>query len=163
MYSRILVPIDGSDISDHCLTQAIKFAKEQKAKLRAVFVVDTMVMDCFNSKHALDNYIDNIRENGNQLLGNAKERASKAGVPITTRLIEIAILGDKIAQMIVKEANEWPADAIMIGTHGRRGINHFLLGSVAEGVSRLARCPVLLIHASQAAGLKKTRRISTRK
>ena len=159
MYSRILVPIDGSDISDYCLTQAIKFAKEQKAKLRAVFVVDTMVMDCFDSKQTFDKYIKNIRDNGYQLLERAKERASNAGVAMTTKLIEIAILGDRIAQMVVNEANVWPADAIMIGTHGRRGINHFLLGSVAEGVSRLAQCPVLLIHASQTTGLKKARRV----
>lgn len=48
--------------------------------------------------------------------------------------------------MIAAEADAWPADLIVIGTHGRRGLSHLLLGSIAEGVARVATKPVLLIR-----------------
>jgi len=49
----------------------------------------------------------------------------------------------------VEEAKEWPADLLVIGTHGRRGFSHFLLGSVAENIIRIATTPVLLVRSSE--------------
>jgi nucleotide-binding universal stress UspA family protein len=149
MYKRILVPVDGSDISSHCLGQAIQLAKEQNAQLRVVFVVDTMLIDTFESPEALDAYVSATLAMGKRVLDTAKARAVKAEVKVTTKLVEIAIYGDRVAQMIVKEAEAWPADVIVMGTHGRRGLNHFFLGSVAEGVVRSAKLPVLLIHGAK--------------
>ena len=54
----------------------------------------------------------------------------------------------RICDAINEEAKSWPADLIVIGTHGRHGFNHLLLGSVAEGVIRLAAKPVLVIRGS---------------
>ncbi|HYL23144.1 MAG TPA: universal stress protein [Burkholderiales bacterium] len=51
-----------------------------------------------------------------------------------------------IPEVIVKEAERWPADLLVIGTHGRRGLNRFLLGSVADGVLRRSSVPVLLVR-----------------
>ena len=52
----------------------------------------------------------------------------------------------RIAEQLIKEANDWGADLIIIGTHERRGFNHLLMGSVAESVIRIAQSPVLLVR-----------------
>ena len=54
--------------------------------------------------------------------------------------------GERIASILVAEATRWPADLIVIGTHGRSGFSRVLFGSVAEGVVRTAHTPVLLIR-----------------
>ncbi|MGE5112215.1 MAG: universal stress protein [Acidobacteriaceae bacterium] len=50
---------------------------------------------------------------------------------------------------MVKAANEWPADLIVIGSHGRGGVERLLLGSVAESVTRHAACPVLVVRGDE--------------
>ena len=73
-------------------------------------------------------------------------RAKKAGVGAESRLVEVEKYGERVVDAIVDEAKRWRADLIVIGTHGRRGVSHLLLGSVAEGVVRLAPAPVLLVR-----------------
>jgi nucleotide-binding universal stress UspA family protein len=72
--------------------------------------------------------------------------ARDAGIKAETKLIEATPPGARIASMIAAEAKAWPADMIVIGTHGRRGVDHLLMGSVAEGVVRISPVPVLLIR-----------------
>jgi nucleotide-binding universal stress UspA family protein len=74
--------------------------------------------------------------------------AVEAAIPVETRLIEIDTMGHPIPQMIAADAEAWPADLIVICTHGRKGLSRLLLGSVAEGVVRVATKPVLLIRGS---------------
>jgi len=71
--------------------------------------------------------------------------AREAGIKVDTKLVVIEILTQRICDMINEEAKRWPADVIVIGTHGHHGFSHLLLGSVAEGVIRLATKPVLII------------------
>ena len=52
----------------------------------------------------------------------------------------------RIGAVISQEAEKWLADLLVVGTHGRKGINHLLMGSVAEGVMRTANMPVLLVR-----------------
>jgi nucleotide-binding universal stress UspA family protein len=61
-------------------------------------------------------------------------------------VLEFLPVGDPSIE-IVKAAREWPADLIVIGSHGRQGVSRMLLGSVAEAVTRHAPCPVLVIRA----------------
>ena len=79
-------------------------------------------------------------------LRNAGAVASQAGIPVETGLIEIDTLGQRIPETIVADAEAWPADLIVVGTHGRRVMSHLFLGSVAEGGVRVATKPVLLIQ-----------------
>jgi nucleotide-binding universal stress UspA family protein len=58
--------------------------------------------------------------------------------------------GERVAELIVEQARQWPADVIVMGTHGRRGFNHLLMGSDAEAVIRLSPVPVLLVKQDQA-------------
>jgi len=146
MYQHILVAVDGSSTSDRALQEALKLAKELKSKLRIMVVVEQVLLTQevqyidYNEIHkAVVGY-------GRDMLKKAGDAAHKAGVEAETRLIESKGFGERVADVIVHEADAWPADLIVIGTHGRRGFNHLLMGSVAEGVVRIATKPVLLIR-----------------
>ncbi|OGU33667.1 MAG: hypothetical protein A2199_09120, partial [Hydrogenophilales bacterium RIFOXYA1_FULL_63_33] len=87
-----------------------------------------------------------LAASGRALLGKAAATAAEAGVEADTRLIELDRLGDRIPDVLAREADVWPADLIVVGTHGRRGLSHLFLGSVAEGIVRVASKPVLLVR-----------------
>jgi nucleotide-binding universal stress UspA family protein len=81
-----------------------------------------------------------------RILAKAETVARDAGVKAETKLIESTPGGARIASIIAAEAKAWPADLIVIGTHGRRGMDHLMMGSVAENVVRVSPVPVLLIR-----------------
>ena len=76
----------------------------------------------------------------------AQKKMDSAGIQSETKLIKTTQTNQRISEVIAKEAQKWPADLIVVGTHGRRGFSHFLLGSVAESIVRVATKPVLLIR-----------------
>lgn len=146
MYQHILVPIDGSATSDRALQEALELARQQNAQVRLIHVVEDILLpetEAFLDYAALQEV---IKHNGRNMLARAEAMAQRAGVRTEVALLETA--GERIASMIVAEAQHWPADLIVIGTHGRSGFNHLLFGSVAEGVVRTAQTPILLIRAS---------------
>lgn len=146
MYKRILVAVDGSNISHLALQEAVNLSKALQAQLRIITVVETVMI----SGNA--DYVDfnEVRKTairyGEEEQNKAKQLAQKSGVEAETKLVEIKRTGDRVRDMISKEADEWPADLIVIGTHGRRGFSSLLMGSVAEGVVHIATKPVLLIR-----------------
>ena len=81
----------------------------------------------------------------------AIEKMKAAEVTGTPRVVETNPLRDDIAHTILRVAEEWPADLIVMGTHGRRGFQRLMLGSVAERFLRISCCPVLLVPASDTA------------
>jgi nucleotide-binding universal stress UspA family protein len=147
MYKHILVAVDGSDTSNLALQEAIKLAKGNQAALRLVHVVDEtpayMTMDI---PYSIADYQKAMREAGQKMLASCAATARQAGVEVDTRFVILEVLAQRICDAINEEAKRWPADIIVIGTHGRHGFNHLLLGSVAEGVIRLAAKPVLVIR-----------------
>ena len=145
MYKQILVPVDGSDTSNRALEEAIKLAKEQQATLRLIHVVDeTTIYMMVETPYPIADCLKMIRELGQKVLATGEVTAQKAGIKVNTKLVVIERLTQRICDAVNEEAKLWPADLIVIGTHGRRGFNHLLLGSVAEGVIRLATNPVLI-------------------
>lgn len=146
MFKRILVAVDGSDTADQALQEAIKLAKELQAQLRIVHAVDTVNINLGEEFPNPSEIADAMTRSGQEILRKAGAVARAAGIPVETRLIEIDTLGHRIPEMIAADAEAWPADLIVICTHGRRGLSRLLLGSVAEGVVRVATKPVLLIR-----------------
>ena len=146
MYERILTAVDGSSTSNKALDEAIQLAQQHKAKLRLVHVVDTAMIDLDNGGLlSMPEVMIALRESGNKLLKKSADHVTKAGISVETALLET--LGvTRVASEIVEDARKWPADLIVLGTHGRRGFTHLLLGSVAEDVVRMATMPVLLIR-----------------
>lgn len=149
MYKHILVAVDGSETSNLALKEAIKLAKEQQAMLRLIHVVDqTPIYIVTEAPYPIHEYQEALRQAGEKELANCAAAARDAGINAESKLALINVAPKRICDVINEEAKQWPADLIVIGTHGRRGFNHLLLGSVAEGVIRLATKPVLIIRGS---------------
>ena len=146
MYKRILVAVDGSDTSQLALQEAVNLTRESGGQLRIVHVVDEVSLDLYREVVDPGEIQKAITISGQEILSKAQTAVSAAGVKAETRLLKIEKLGRRVTDMIAQEADAWPADLIVIGTHGRRGFNRLLMGSVAEGVVRIATKPVLLIR-----------------
>jgi nucleotide-binding universal stress UspA family protein len=146
MYKRILVPIDGSQTSELALREAVRLADDQKAELRVIYVLEDIVPMWDVELLNIDEIRQAMRATGQRILKKADAAARAAGVKVQIQLVEASPPSTRAANMIVEEAKSWPADLIVIGTHGRRGVDHLLMGSVAEGVARISPVPVLLIR-----------------
>lgn len=147
MYQRILIPVDGSATSSCALQEAIKLAREHSAQLELVHVYEDIL-------YWLDeNYInytelqETIRLNAEKLLATAQAEVIQANLSVETKLLEAK--NNRIENVIIAEAERWHADLIVIGTHGRSGFSRLMLGSVAEGITRLSSIPVLLIRCAE--------------
>ena len=144
MYSRILVPVDGSDSSLKALDEAIKLAKVSNAKLKLVHVVNELVMDVGYAPLYNEQLIVSLREGGKKVLATAESAARRQYSAVESELIES--IGGRAADSIVEVAKQWPADLIVMGTHGRRGLRRLVLGSDAELVLRSSPVPVLMVR-----------------
>ena len=149
MYHRILVPVDGSSTSLEGLGEALKLAKSCQAQVRIVHVVDELIID-YGYSPALytQEMIEALRESGKQVLDAAANTAIREGVETSRQLIET--LGGRAADSIVAAATQWPADLIVMGTHGRRGLKRLTMGSDAELVLRASPVPVLMVREAPA-------------
>lgn len=144
MYKQILCPVDGSPSSNKGMIEAIQLAKDQHAKLQFLHIVDTYspLLEGFGGFSV--GYVEDIlRKHGKKVLKKAETAASKAGVIAESKLLET--LGARVSKFILNQANEWPADLIVMGTHGLRGIERLVMGSDAETVVRNSTTPVLLV------------------
>jgi nucleotide-binding universal stress UspA family protein len=145
MYKKILVPVDGSETSTRGLNEAIKLAKEQGACIRLVHVVNEFILDPAYSPQAYaPNVIESIREGGRKLLEQASLLVRQQGVACETALLES--VGGPASDFVVAQARDWPADLIVMGTHGRRGLRRLAMGSDAEGVMRVTPVPLMLVR-----------------
>lgn len=146
MYQRILIAVDGSDLSNHALREAIALAQSQHAALRIVHVADEVTLNWEGEYADMSEILESFRESGRRVLEKAQNIAREAGMEHEAKLLEIQTFGHRISDMILEEAKDWPADLIVVGTHGRRGLHAVLLGSVSDGVARRATVPVLLVR-----------------
>jgi nucleotide-binding universal stress UspA family protein len=144
MYQRILIPVDGSPTSDRALGEAIALARQQNAQLQLLHVIEEIHFVDIESSISYAELQETMRNSGNKVLTQAQTAVQQAGMTAETKLLEAS--GKRVASVIVAEAERWPADLIVIGTHGRTGFSRLLFGSVAEGVVRTAPVPVLLIR-----------------
>jgi len=147
MYKNILCPVDGSATSNYGLREAIQLAKVHGAKLRLFHVIDTYVPIIYVDSLPNINVLDILQRNAETVIETAGNQAKKAGVMADTKIAET--LGGNPAEEIVKEAGEWPADIIVMGTHGLRGLNRLVMGSDAENIVRTSPVPVMLLNASK--------------
>ena len=144
-YQRILVPVDGSHSALLGVREAIRLARDQAARIRFVFVVDESAVGLtLEGFVAFGDIIDALKRSGEEALEAARQIALDAGLEPETALVEE--YSGRVADAIVEDALRWPADLIVMGTHGHRGLHHALVGSEAEGVMRKAPVPLLLVR-----------------
>jgi nucleotide-binding universal stress UspA family protein len=150
MYKRILVAIDGSETSEHAFDTALQLARDNDAQLQPLYVVDNPLMAYDASGYDPTNLRDAFVEEGKRLLADALARMKHENVAGVPRIVDVAPVGEDISERIRISANEFNADLLVLGTHGRRGFKRLFLGSVAERVVRSASLPVLLVPSRQA-------------
>jgi nucleotide-binding universal stress UspA family protein len=146
MYRRILVPIDGSRTAARGLREAARLAKDQRARVRLVHIVDeTMVLGLGEAGIDLRPALAGLARSGRALLERTRRQAKKLGIAAETAFYES--IARRPADAILREARRWRADLIVMGTHGRRGVGRVVLGSDAEAVLHETPVPVLMVRA----------------
>jgi nucleotide-binding universal stress UspA family protein len=148
--TRILVPVDFSPHAERAFKYAMTLAQRFSARLGLVHVVEDHYMIGAWSNEV---YVPNVGELLEGLIANAERRLatlkrSAAALGLTA---ETVVITGRPAPAIVEHAKEGGFDLIVMGTQGRTGLSHVVLGSVAERVVRTAACPVLTVHAAEAA------------
>jgi nucleotide-binding universal stress UspA family protein len=144
-YKKILVAVDGSGTATLAMQEAIKLAKDQHATLRTIYVADNFVVVGDGVHFDFNQYENAVRGYGLSILDKMESLAKEAGIATESGIIENTDHAVRIPEKIVNDAKAWNADLLVIGTHGRRGISRLVLGSVAEGIIRMASTPVLLV------------------
>jgi len=146
MYTKILVPLDGSATAMLALEQAAIIARLAKAPLHLLHVIDAVPSTSGFVRPAV--YLDEVRPRQQQaaeeLLEQAAHNLREQGITVETTVVESR--GDRVSEIIVDAAQQAEADIIVLGTHGRRGVKRLLIGSDAEQVARIAHVPVLLVR-----------------
>jgi nucleotide-binding universal stress UspA family protein len=146
MYSKILVPIDGSNPSNLGLREAIKLAEALGARISLIHVLDVHALLTSGAAAAsYDAAYDWLHREGADALNAASAIVSRAGIPVDAAMVEAP--AEQVGECIVRQAGELQAELIICGTHGRRGVRRLLMGSDAEYIVRLSPVPVLLVRA----------------
>jgi nucleotide-binding universal stress UspA family protein len=143
MFSRVLLPTDGSDVSLVATDAAIAMAKMANAPLHAVYVVEPYPFTGIGSSRlaGFDEYMAASRETGAVAFERIVQAAAAQGVRCETLIVE----HPQAAAGIVDAAESLGANLIVMGSHGRSGVARLVLGSVATKVLQLSPVPVLII------------------
>ena len=146
-YQRILVPVDGSATSDKALAAALRMARESDGRLKLLHAVDEMAY--MGGYEYAGDLAEFARENGKKVLAAGLAASAAAGVQAESELVDT--VGQRLGDTVAQQATQWPADLVVVGTHGRRGFGRVLLGSGAEQIIRSAPVPVLVIRGEEPA------------
>lgn len=141
MTDHVLVPFDGSPLAERALAHSLETHPE--ASITVLYVIDpidSMVAVEAGGLPAADGWYETARERAETVLAGASERAAARNIDVDT-VTEVG----RPARTIVTYADEHDVDQIIMGGHGRRGIERAILGSVAETVMRRARMPVTVV------------------
>ncbi|MBI4632580.1 MAG: universal stress protein [Deltaproteobacteria bacterium] len=144
---RILVPTDFSSYSDNALRHAIDMARQYRATVYLLHVIDEHIQQCAADYCLSDTVMTEI-EHESMVTSNDKLHQQVTRVSGNSQDVEIipylkrGIPFDEI----LKEQEEKTIDLIVIASHGRTGIRRILIGSVAEKITRNASCPVMLVR-----------------
>ena len=132
MYKKIMIAVDGSETAKKALQEAQNIANNYNA--------DLCIVHCIRGEEAAD------RIEGNKILESA--RASVDALSVETRLLEADILYglESISTVIATAVKEWGADLLVVGTANRRGLERFVIGSVAEQLVSKVGSSILLVR-----------------
>jgi len=144
LFQRILVPVDGSATSTKGLKEAIDLARLSGGRIRLLHVVDDLPLLTAGAGAFVAEAVAVLRDAGEQVLAAARHEVEDAGLAVDTALFDS--LEGRLCDRVAQQAEEWQADLVVIGTHGRRGVRRLFLGSDAEQVLRTSAVPVLLVR-----------------
>ena len=153
-FTRILVPVDFSAESERAVGYAVALAKKVTGAVELLHVVEDPIASGAWGAEAYTSYVPDLLD---ELVADATLRLGsvKAGCDQSVAIQTCVVIGSP-ARTIVAIAEAEGCDLIVMGTHGRSGLSHVLLGSVAERVLRTAPCPVLTLRAEKTPAETKT-------
>jgi len=143
MYSTILIPTDGSATSELAVDQGLELARLMQAEVTFLHVLENPLTSGYATPETLPysaQLYQDLKESATGILQRATDKAAKAGVRSKVSLVE----NRDPVQAIVDASKNF--DAVVMGTHGRRGFNRWMFGSVAEGALRRSQKPFLMIR-----------------
>ena len=141
LFQKIVLATDGSEYSANVVKYAIELAKISEAKIYAIYVVDTGIFTSIPMDVAWTNMYELLKQEGNVATNQVESEAMAANIEVESITVE-----GHPAEEIIKLAEDKSADIIVMGTLGKSGLDRFLLGSVAEKVSRTSRIPVMIVR-----------------
>ena len=142
--NRILIAVDEEPIAADAADVGADLARSLGAQIAFVYVVDSILAHGGGTGIAPDQLIASAKQDGKKMVGELRQRLSLP--PSTLDFVQAGTPSTEI----VSAAIEWSADLIVMGSHGRSGLQRALQGSVAEQVTRHAPCPVLIVPSKHA-------------
>lgn len=139
MYDEILVPTDGSPAAEAAIEHAIDLAVNYDARIHGLYVVDATAFASVESGTEL--VVEALEAEGRQAVERITQATSEAGVDVET-----TVYSGTAYRGILDYVDDHDVDLVVMGTHGRRGVERFLLGSVTERVVRSADVPVMTVR-----------------
>jgi nucleotide-binding universal stress UspA family protein len=142
-----VVGIDFSDLSNHALDQALEVASLNAGEVHVLYVQEENPLDAalpipFSTAASAEVTLEQVRQRATERVAAV---TAKRGQLAVSRVVAHFRLGSPALE-IAQFAADLDADLVVVGSHGRRGVERLVLGSVAERVSRLARCPVWIVR-----------------
>jgi nucleotide-binding universal stress UspA family protein len=148
LYDRIVVPTDGSASSRPAIDHAIELATVHDATIHALYVVNIASFSGVPTEGSWEGVSHALEREGEEALDKVEAACDAHEVPVERLRLE-----GRPSQRIVEYATEEDGDLIVMGTHGRGGLDRLLLGSVAERVVRSAPVPVMTVQAGEESDL----------
>ena len=139
LFEKILVPLDGSEHSTRALEEAVQIAKKVGGKITLIHAYSVGAFAI--TPMQVYRYVQAMRKNGSGILADGEKRAKAEGVQVETLLLE----GHAVEE-ILKTAREGDFNLVVIGARGMSRIKELLMGSVSDGVTKHAPCPVLVVR-----------------
>ena len=143
MYTHILIPTDGSNLSELAVTNALQFAKAMKAKITALHGGVPFHILAADSEALTDtrrDYEKHARRKSDEIMSAIQKKAKNLGVDCHSRVVT----NEHPYEAIIKAAEAEECDLIVMASHGRKGVKGLLLGSVTQKVLTHSRIPVLV-------------------
>jgi nucleotide-binding universal stress UspA family protein len=141
MFNKILVAIDGSEVSKKALGVAIDEANAWSAELHAIYVIETGMLSSIPVDNTLEVIYSLLENEGTDTLEESQNTASKAGVELHTHIAH-----GHAGNEILKQAEGMNADLIILGSHGKSEVDRLLIGSVTTYVVRHSSITTLVVR-----------------
>lgn len=141
MFKKILVSLDGSEISKHAFSRAIDLAKLGKADLHVIYVIESGMISPGPVDTTWELIYQRFEKEGRELLADLVQKGKDAGISVTPHL-EAGHAGDTI----IKTAEKLGCDLIVIGSLGKSKLDRLLLGSVSSHVVNYGKTNIMIIR-----------------
>ncbi|MDY7082181.1 MAG: universal stress protein [Halobacteria archaeon] len=141
MYDNILVPTDGSEGTVRAVEHAIDIAKKYDATMHVLYVVNTSTYSTLPSDASWQSIMEALEEEGKTATREVQNKAEEANIDVVRNVVD-----GVPHRRILEYADDNNIDLIVMGTHGKTGLDRLLLGSVTEKVVRSSEIPVLTVR-----------------